>query len=74
MSALGVANYVLTEHALFEVKRRAVDEDDLRRVLESLEQRFDVRPGRVVLQSRVPAGEPAKSKLLRVVVDIDHRS
>ena len=71
MTALGVPNYVVTDHALFEMKRRALSQDILRQVLGSPEQRLDVRPGRVVLQSRVSVGVPAKVKLLRVVVDID---
>jgi hypothetical protein len=37
------------------------------------EQRFPVRDGRVVLQSRVTMGMPPKMYLVRVVVDIDRR-
>ncbi len=68
-----VTDYVITEHALFEMKRRGLSEKLVRLVLSSPEQRIDVRPGRVVLQSRIPMGEPAKTYLLRVFLDMDHR-
>lgn len=64
-------NYVVTEHALFEMKRRGLSEETLRQVLSSPDQRIDVRPGRVALQSRVAVGVPVRLQLLRVVVDID---
>lgn len=66
-----VAHYVMTEHALFEMKRRALTEEAVRSVLGSPEQRIEVRPGRAVFQSRVALGEPARVYLLRVLVDID---
>jgi hypothetical protein len=34
---------------------------------------MDVRPGRVVLQSRILMGEPAKTYLVRVFLDVDRR-
>jgi len=71
MPTPGVPNYVLTEHALFEMKRRGIGEEVLREVLVSPEQTSDVRPGRVVLQSRVLMGDPPKRYLVRVFVDID---
>lgn len=42
-------------------------------VLGSPDQRDDVRPGRIVLQSRVTMGEPRKVYLVRVFVDVDRR-
>ena len=68
-----VTDYVITEHALFEMKRRGLSEGLVRSVMSSPEQRMDVRPGRVVLQSRIPMGEPAKLYLLRVFLDVDRR-
>lgn len=68
-----MTDYVITEHALFEMKRRGLSEKLVRLVLSSPEQRIDVRPGRVVLQSRIPMGEPAKTYLLRVFLDVDRR-
>ena len=55
------------------MKRRGLSEKLVRLVLSSPEQRMDVRPGRVVLQSRIPMGEPAKTYLLRVFLDVDRR-
>ena len=43
----------------------------LQRVLSRPDQRLDVRPGRVVLQSRITLGEPARAYLARVFVDVD---
>ena len=68
-----VADYVLTGHALYEMKRRGLTEELVRRVLHSPEQRMDVRPGRIVLQSRIPMGEPAKKYLIRVFLDMDRK-
>ncbi|HEY6291701.1 MAG TPA: DUF4258 domain-containing protein [Terriglobia bacterium] len=74
MASLGVPNYVVTEHAPFEMKRRALSESMLRQVLSSPEQRIDMRPGRVILQSRFGVGQPVKLQLLRVIVDIDRET
>jgi len=73
MPAFGVQDYVVSEHALFEMRRRAVSETIDREVMVSPEQRIEIRPGRIILQSRVWRGEPAKQYLLRVFVDIDRR-
>jgi hypothetical protein len=71
MPPSGVPHYVISEHALFEMKRRGLTEEIVRRVLASPEQKIDVRVGRIVLQSRISMGEPAKLYLLRVFADID---
>jgi hypothetical protein len=68
-----VTEYVITEHALFEIRRRGLTEEVVRLVLGSPDQRDDVRPGRIVLQSRVTMGEPRKVYLVRVFVDVDRR-
>jgi len=71
MGSEPIREYAITQHAAFEMQRRGLDEATVRSVLAAPEQRLDVRPGRVVLQSRVPMGEPAKTYLLRVFVDVD---
>jgi hypothetical protein len=71
MSAEPVVDFVFTEHARVEMVRRLIDEGTVRGVLAHPEQRFEVRPGRHVLQSRVPMGDPQKAYLVRVFVDID---
>lgn len=56
------------------MRRRCLTEEMVRSVLDSPEQRFELRPGRIVLQSRLAVGEPLKTYLLRVFVDVDrHR-
>jgi hypothetical protein len=66
-----VTDYEITEHALFEMKRRGLTEEMVQMVLSSPEQRMEIRPGRLVLQSRIPLGKPAKMYLLRVFLDVD---
>lgn len=71
MVEIGVRNYVISEHAHFEMSRRGLNEEIVRGILGSPEQGIEIRPGRVVLQSRVSMGEPSKTYLVRVFVDID---
>ena len=67
----GVADYAITPHAVFEMGRRGLNEEIVRSVLSSPVQRLGVRPGRVVLQSRVSLGEPAWTYRIRVIVNVD---
>jgi hypothetical protein len=71
MAAQSIANYVLTDHAKLELVRRGLSEQVIHAILSGPEQRDAVRPGRVVLQSRLSMGEPATTFLVRVFVDID---
>jgi len=64
-----ILDYVFTEHALRELRRRGLDQQDIDEVLTKPGQRFDVRPGRVVLQSKMRRDR--SEYLLRVFVDID---
>jgi len=66
-----ITDYVLTPHAHVELARRGLSEDTIRAILAQPEQRLEVRPGRVVLQSRISAGKGAKTCLVRVFVDVD---
>ena len=68
-----VRDYVITPHARFEMERRSLTDDVVRRILSAPEQRLDVRPGRVILQSRVTLGSPARTYLVRVFLDVDRR-
>jgi len=63
----------LTAHAQFEMKRRHISEAEIARVLSFPEQIEMVCPGRAVFQSRVEFGEPGRTYLLRVFVDVDRR-
>ncbi|MEA3225965.1 MAG: DUF4258 domain-containing protein [Planctomycetota bacterium] len=66
-----IANYRLTEHALEEMARRQISQDDVAEVLAAPEQIGSVRQGRSVYQSRIEAGKPPQKYLLRVFVDVD---
>lgn len=64
-----VRRYVITPHAALEMQRRRVAETIARSVLGAPEQRYSVRSGRDVLQSRVAFAD--KIYLVRVFVDVD---
>lgn len=66
-----VRRYVITPHAVFEMQRRKIGETVVRGVLAAPEQRYVVRAGRDVLQSRITLN--GKTYLVRVFVDIDRR-
>jgi len=63
--------FVFTDHALFEMARRGISEDQVAAVLAKPEQTESVRKGRRVYQSKINFGEPPQGYILRVFVDID---
>ena len=71
VKAVPIARYIIIAHAVFEARRRGIDLSVVRAVLSRPEQRLTMRPGRVVLQSRLLLGVPKRSYLVRVVVDVD---
>ena len=72
MSTLhSVDDYRITEHARLEMERRGISETDLAQDLFAPGQTGEVRDGRVVFQSLVTHGEPARAFLLRVFVDTE---
>jgi hypothetical protein len=64
-----VLEFVITAHAAFEMGRRQIDAETVRRVLQAPEQRQSVRTGRDILQSAIESS--GKTYLVRIVVDID---
>ena len=66
-----ITNYVISGHATFEMNRRGLTEEAIRAVLSGPEQELPVRPGRVILQSRMPLGSPENTYLIRILLDID---
>lgn len=66
-----VLESVITDHAAFEMKRRGISPEQVRRILERLEQRSKVRDGRDVLHSRVKI--EGRLYLVRVFVDVDRQ-
>jgi hypothetical protein len=53
--------------------RRGLSEETVRAILAAPEQRLEIRPGRIVLQSRVSMETPKRTYLVRVFVDVDRR-
>ncbi len=68
---IDLSTAVFTEHALREMRRRDVAEDDVRETLRHPEGVRTLRPGRLVAQRLFLRGEPSRPYLLRVFVDID---
>jgi hypothetical protein len=68
-----ITDYVITEHAVFEMERRGLTKAMIQKVLAAPEQQQEVYHGRIVLQSRVSLGKPARICLLRVFVDVNRR-
>lgn len=66
-----ITNYRITDHAREEMARRQIAEEDVAKVLAGPEQSEIIREGRKVYQSRLQSGEPPRTYLLRVFVDID---
>ena len=64
-----VDNYLITPHAAYEMKRRSISEEIIRRVLSSPEQTVQLRPGRKVMQTRIKFPDSGKIYLVRVFVD-----
>ena len=68
-----IHEFIFTVHALSEMARRQISEENVKEVLAQPEQTEMVREGRAVYQSRLEMGEPPKTYLLRVFVDINPR-
>jgi len=71
VDAEGIIEYVITEHASLQMDRRSISLEQVRYVLGEPEQRFSVREGRDVLQSRLRT--EGMLYLVRVFVDIDRK-
>jgi hypothetical protein len=73
VAAQGLADFIVTDHAASEMTRRQILLDEVRSVALSPEQRIEVRPGRIVLQSRIEPLSEGRQYLLRVIVDVDRQ-
>ncbi len=67
-------NYRLSAPAIIEMGRRKIDEARVQQVLFTPEQSIRIRQGRNGYQSRLELGDPPKTYLIRVFVDIDRDS
>jgi hypothetical protein len=61
---------IFTEHALFQMHRRGISEKDVKEIIKNPEQIEEIRPGRIVMQSRILTGKPKMKFLVRVFVDL----
>jgi uncharacterized protein DUF4258 len=68
-----ILEFVFTDHALTEMDRREISQDDVRTALAKPEQTETIREGRAVYQAKLDMGKPPKTFLLRVFVDIDRK-
>ena len=68
-----IFDFVFTSHALAEMARREISQEDVRTVLADPEQMEMVREGRAVYQAKLDIGEAPKIYVLRVFVDIDRK-
>ena len=66
-----IGEYIVTDHAAFELERRGILLEQVQEVLRKPEQKLIVRKGRQVLQSRVV--HEGKQYLIRVFVDVDRK-
>jgi hypothetical protein len=62
---------VFSEHARLQMRRRRLDVRNVRAVLDQPESVSAGRPGRVVVQARLPLPPSGKVYLVRIVVDVD---
>ena len=68
-----IFDFAFTEHALAEMSRRKITQEDVKDALANPEQTEMVREGRAVYQAKREIGEPPGNYLLRVFVDIDRK-
>ena len=66
-----LSEFIITPHAQERMNQRGNTEEQVRTVVTEPEQEFDVRPGRIVMQSRLSLG--ATTLLLRVFMDVDRK-
>jgi hypothetical protein len=71
MKPLSAGEYVITDHAAMEMKRRNISREQVQDVVERPEQRLVVGEGREVFQSRMWL--EGKHYLIRVFVEVDRR-
>jgi hypothetical protein len=68
-----VFDFVFTDHALTEMARREINQEDVRTVLVNPEQIEMIREGRAVYQAKLEMSRPPKTYILRVFLDIDRK-
>ncbi len=62
-------DYVFSEYAISKLRRRGIEEQTARRIIDAPQQRFEVKPGRELFQSVI--SESGKNYLVRIFVDVN---
>lgn len=65
-----IHKYNLTEHAMYQLKRRGINKAEIDDVLSNPEQMSIIRRGRAVYQSRVDLDDD-RTYLIRIFVDVN---
>jgi len=68
-----MVDYIITDHAYFEMQRRGISKKIIQSILENPDQIVEVREGRNVHQSKVQHDDSDKMYLIRVFIDIDRK-
>ena len=68
-----IYEFVFTSHALSEMARRGISQEDVRSVLANPEQMERVRGERSVYQAKLEMGQPPRMYIIRVFVDMDRK-
>ena len=61
------------DFAFTEMARRNISREEVKMVLETPEQMDMVREGRAVYQAKYDMGDPPKTYILRVFIDVDRK-
>jgi hypothetical protein len=73
LSCPPLEEFVITDHARFEMERRGISEDEVSWVLRAPDQTEEPRPARCIYQKRTTGPKEDKAYLLRVIVDVDRK-
>ena len=71
MSPESIGDFIITDHAVFEMERRNISVEVVKQVLLKPEQRIVLRKDREVFQSRLRV--EGSHYLYRVIVDVDRK-
>ena len=70
---MGLSGTIITEHAVEQMAKRQIVEDDVRCILADPLEVLPVRTGRVVAHGIIQADAPEHDYLLRLFVDVDRQ-
>ena len=65
---------IFTDHALIQMLRRGISKKEVRGIIQNPGQTDEIRPGRVVMQSRIIARDRESEILVRVFADVSENS